>query len=156
MYPLSHNYMEGRLCYIITKSLLHYCIAFYHILILFWPWFYYHSKLLSCWSKINITFDHWVCVTLITTLLQGSSRLPSRSVMLRSHEGQNVWRWTGDENYVFWWRWVPIANVWSHEKTHSRCIDKPLGNLRGSITDAAPNIRRCIGEYPGINRCYIG
>ena len=31
-----------------------------------------------------------------------------------------------------------------------------LTNLRGSITDALPNIRRCIGKYSGINWCYIG
>ena len=33
-----------------------------------------------------------------------------------------------------------------------------LTNLRGSITDASPiiRIRRCIGEYSGINRRYIG
>ena len=31
-----------------------------------------------------------------------------------------------------------------------------LTNLRESITDASPNIRRCIEEYSGINRRYIG
>ena len=30
-----------------------------------------------------------------------------------------------------------------------------LTNLRGSITDALPIIRRCIGEYSGINWRYI-
>ena len=28
---------------------------------------------------------------------------------------------------VFWWRWVPMSNVWSHEETHTRCIDEPSG-----------------------------
>ena len=69
--------------------------------------------------------------------------------MLRSNEGQNVWRCTGDENYVFCWRWVPMSNVWSHEKTHTRCLDEPSENLRGSITDAfgdaSGNIRGLIG-----------
>ena len=31
-----------------------------------------------------------------------------------------------------------------------------LMNLRGSNTDASPNIRRGIGEYSGIDRRYIG
>ena len=31
-----------------------------------------------------------------------------------------------------------------------------LTNLRGSITDVSPNIRRCIGEDSGINCRYIG
>ena len=29
-------------------------------------------------------------------------------------------------------------------------------NLRGSITDASPNIQWCIGRYSESNRCYIG
>ena len=90
------------------------------------------------------------------SLIYGLRAVVGQYVMLRSHEGQNVWRCTADENYVFWWRWVPMSNVWSHEKTHTRCLYEPSGNLRGSITDASPIIRRYIGEYSGINRRYIG
>ena len=46
--------------------------------------------------------------------------------------GPNVWRCTGDEKDVFWWR------------THTRCIDEPLSNLRGSITDASTLNRKPI------------
>ena len=28
--------------------------------------------------------------------------------------------------------------------------------FRGSVTDASPDIRRCIGQYSGIDRRYIG
>ena len=48
------------------------------------------------------------------------------------------------------------CRTWSHEKIHMRYLDEPSGNLRGSITDASPIIWRCIGEYSGTNRRYIG
>ena len=47
------------------------------------------------------------------------------------------WRWKD----VFWWWSVPISNVWSHEKTHTRCIDKPWRIIPRSIAEISPNIR---------------
>ena len=82
---------------------------------------------------------------------EGTEPISPNSVMPGSHEGQNVGRCTSDEKDVFWWRWVPMSNVWSHEKTHTRFIDEPSANIWRSITDASPDIRRCIGEYSGIN-----
>ena len=62
------------------------------------------------------------------------------------NEGQNVWRCrpAGDEKDVFWWRWVPMSNVWSHEKTHTRCIDEPSGKYH-----------RCIAEYSAMHRLTV-
>ena len=76
IYPLSHNYMKGRLCYTITKSLFRYCISFYysgHDLPFKTVYCHVEAKLPS---SLRILY-HWVSVTLITTLLQGSSRLLS-------------------------------------------------------------------------------
>ena len=74
------------------------------------------------------------------------SFLPSSlSLMLRSHLGQNFWRCTGDKNYVFWLRWVPMSNVWSHEKTHTRCLGEPSGKHH-----------RCIADYSAMHRGLIG
>ena len=62
-------------------------------------------------------------------------------VMLRSHEGQHVWRCTGEEKNVFWWRWVPMSSVWSHETTHTPCINETSGKHY-----------RCIAEYSAMHR----
>ena len=59
---------------------------------------------------------------------------------------------SGDEKDVFWWRWVPMPNVWSHEKTHTRCIDK----LRETFGEASPMHRRIFGDASGNIRGLIG
>ena len=47
---------------------------------------------------------------------------------------------------------MPMSNVWSHEKTHTRCIDELSGNLRGSFTMH----RRIFGDASGNIRGFIG
>ena len=37
--------------------------------------------------------------------------LRCKTLMTRSHEGQYIWRFTGDAKDVFWWRRVPMSNV---------------------------------------------
>ena len=49
---------------------------------------------------------------------------------------QNIWRCTGDDKDVLCVRWVPMSNVWAHEKTLTQCTDV-LRNILRSITDAS-------------------
>ena len=76
--------------------------------------------------------------------LEWNSRM--KFIMLQSHEGQNVWRCTGDEKDVFWWRSVPMSNVSSYEKTHTR---DALTNLREIFWEVSPTFRRIFGDAWG-------
>ena len=42
-------------------------------------------------------------------------------------------------------RWVPMSNVWSHEKTLTRCIDEPSEKHQRIFGDASGNIRGLFG-----------
>ena len=81
IFHLSHNYMEGRLCYTITKSLLFHFIIPFMILLPFWAVYHVYCHVEAKLPSSLRSLYHCVCVTLITTLLQGSSRLLFRSVI---------------------------------------------------------------------------
>ena len=71
------------------------------------------------------------------------------TIMLRSHEGQNIWQCTGDEKDVFWWRWVPMLNVWSHEKNSHAMYCRTFG-------EPSEKYHRCIAEYSAMHRGIVG
>ena len=52
---------------------------------------------------------------------------------------------SGDAKDVFYWRWVLMSNVWSHEKTNTRFISEPAGNYH-----------RRIAEYTAMHRGRFG
>ena len=94
-----------------------------------------------CWARITPALLQYISLT--------------GMLMLRSHEGQNVWRCTGDENYVLWWRWVPMSNVWSHRKTPTRCIDEPSGKHHRCIAEYSARHRGIFGDCSALHRLKV-